>query len=133
MRGRSNSQPAPDCPTLLCLPFCSDKTPAALFFRYNTQLGPPYQVGAAAGPLTALLLRLFSCTCVAVSAVVSLRVALCIGPPNAALSRHSPHASPRQVIIDTNFINFSIRNKIDLVKVCAAWQCRVAVRLLCGC
>ena len=44
---------------------CSDKTPAALFFRYNTQLGPPYQV-----------------------------------------------------IIDTNFINFSIRNKIDLVKVC---------------
>lgn len=40
-----------------------DKTPAALFFRYNTQLGPPYQV-----------------------------------------------------IIDTNFINFSIRNKIDLVK-----------------
>jgi hypothetical protein len=43
---------------------CSDKTPAALFFRYNTQLGPPYQV-----------------------------------------------------IIDTNFINFSIRNKIDLVKV----------------
>lgn len=21
-----------------------DKTPAALFFRYNTQLGPPYQV-----------------------------------------------------------------------------------------
>lgn len=40
-----------------------DKTPAALFFKYNTQLGPPYQV-----------------------------------------------------IIDTNFINFSIRNKIDLVK-----------------
>lgn len=37
----------------------SDKTPAALFFRYNTQLGPPYQV-----------------------------------------------------IIDTNFINFSIRNKV---------------------
>ncbi len=25
---------------------CSDKTPAALFFRYNTQLGPPYQVRA---------------------------------------------------------------------------------------
>lgn len=42
---------------------CSDKTPAALFFRYNTQLGPPYQV-----------------------------------------------------IIDTNFINFSIRNKIDVVE-----------------
>lgn len=40
-----------------------DKTPAALFFRYNTQLGPPYQV-----------------------------------------------------IIDTNFINFSIRNKIDVVE-----------------
>lgn len=40
-----------------------DKTPSALFFRYNTQLGPPYQV-----------------------------------------------------LIDTNFINFSIRNKIDLVK-----------------
>jgi len=31
---------------------------------------------------------------------------------------HSPTpASSRQVIIDTNFINFSIRNKIDLVKV----------------
>jgi len=42
---------------------CRDKTPAALYFKYNTQLGPPYQV-----------------------------------------------------IIDTNFINFSIRNKIDLVK-----------------
>ena len=42
---------------------CSDKTPAALFFRYNTQLGPPYQI-----------------------------------------------------IIDTNFINFSIRNKIDVVE-----------------
>ena len=40
-----------------------DKTPSALFFRYNTQLGPPYRV-----------------------------------------------------LIDTNFINFSIRNKIDLVK-----------------
>jgi U3 small nucleolar RNA-associated protein 24 len=40
-----------------------DKTPAALFFRYNTQLGPPYHV-----------------------------------------------------IVDTNFINFSIKNKIDLVK-----------------
>ena len=44
----------------------SDKTPAALFFRYNTQLGPPYSV-----------------------------------------------------LIDTNFINFSIRNKIDLVKASA--------------
>jgi hypothetical protein len=53
-------------PPPLRLP-CRDKTPAALFFRYNTQLGPPYQV-----------------------------------------------------IIDTNFINFSIRNKIDLVKVCGA-------------
>ncbi|KAK2080714.1 rRNA-processing protein fcf1 [Prototheca wickerhamii] len=40
-----------------------DATPTALFFRYNTQLGPPYQV-----------------------------------------------------LIDTNFINFSIRNKIDLVQ-----------------
>lgn len=42
---------------------CRDKTPSALFFRYNTQLGPPYRV-----------------------------------------------------LIDTNFINFSIRNKIDLLK-----------------
>lgn len=41
---------------------CSDKTPAALFFRYNTQLGPPYQV-----------------------------------------------------LIDTNFINFTIRNKVLLL------------------
>ena len=40
-----------------------DKTPASLFFNYNSQLGPPYRV-----------------------------------------------------IIDTNFINFSIRNKIDLVE-----------------
>eukprot|EP00205_Picochlorum_sp_RCC944_P003285 CAMPEP_0182615428 /NCGR_PEP_ID=MMETSP1330-20130603/34667_1 /TAXON_ID=464278 /ORGANISM="Picochlorum sp., Strain RCC944" /LENGTH=156 /DNA_ID=CAMNT_0024835355 /DNA_START=23 /DNA_END=490 /DNA_ORIENTATION=- len=40
-----------------------DKTPSALFFKYNTQLGPPYRV-----------------------------------------------------LIDTNFINFSIRNKIDLIK-----------------
>lgn len=49
--------------TLSCLYSCSDKTPSALFFRYNTQLGPPYRV-----------------------------------------------------LIDTNFINFSIRNKIDLLK-----------------
>ncbi len=42
---------------------CRDKTPSALFFKYNTQLGPPYRV-----------------------------------------------------LIDTNFINFSIRNKIDLIK-----------------
>ncbi|KAK9825656.1 hypothetical protein WJX81_006162 [Elliptochloris bilobata] len=39
-----------------------EKTPTALFFKYNTQLGPPYQV-----------------------------------------------------LVDTNFINFSIKNKIDLV------------------
>ncbi|CAL8464374.1 g3909 [Coccomyxa elongata] len=39
-----------------------DKTPTALFFKYNTQLGPPYQV-----------------------------------------------------LLDTNFINFTIKNKIDLV------------------
>ncbi len=60
-------------------PGCSlrrDKTPAALFFHYNTQLGPPYNV-----------------------------------------------------IIDTNFINFSIRNKAGLAKtvlVCnvhSALQC----------
>ena len=37
----------------------SDKTPSALFFKHNTQLGPPYQV-----------------------------------------------------LVDTNFINFSIRNKV---------------------
>ncbi|CAK0783557.1 rRNA-processing protein fcf1 [Coccomyxa viridis] len=40
-----------------------EKTPTALFFKYNTQLGPPYQV-----------------------------------------------------LVDTNFINFSIKNKIDLVR-----------------
>lgn len=40
-----------------------EKASSALFFQYNTNLGPPYQV-----------------------------------------------------IIDTNFINFAIRNKIDLVK-----------------
>mmetsp|Transcript_20275 Transcript_20275/g.51326 ORF Transcript_20275/g.51326 Transcript_20275/m.51326 type:complete len:193 (-) Transcript_20275:161-739(-) len=40
-----------------------EKASAALFFKYNTQLGPPYQV-----------------------------------------------------LVDTNFINFSIRNKIDLVR-----------------
>ena len=39
--------------------WCRDKTPSALYFKYNTQLGPPYQV-----------------------------------------------------IVDTNFINFSIRNKV---------------------
>ena len=39
--------------------FCSEKTPTALFFKYNTQLGPPYQV-----------------------------------------------------LVDTNFINFSIKNKV---------------------
>ena len=38
---------------------CSEKTPTALFFKYNTQLGPPYQV-----------------------------------------------------LVDTNFINFSIKNKV---------------------
>lgn len=38
---------------------CRDKVPSALYFKYNTQLGPPYQV-----------------------------------------------------IVDTNFINFSIRNKV---------------------
>lgn len=43
--------------------FHSDKTPSSLFFKYNTQLGPPYQV-----------------------------------------------------IVDTNFINFSIRNKLDVVE-----------------
>jgi U3 small nucleolar RNA-associated protein 24 len=47
----------------ILLPHCRDKTPSALFFKYNTQLGPPYRV-----------------------------------------------------LIDTNFINFSIRNKIDLLK-----------------
>lgn len=38
---------------------CREKVPSALYFKYNTQLGPPYQV-----------------------------------------------------IVDTNFINFSIRNKV---------------------
>ena len=42
-----------------CCCFCSEKTPTALFFKYNTQLGPPYQV-----------------------------------------------------LVDTNFINFSIKNKV---------------------
>ena len=45
------------CMTRWC--FCSEKTPTALFFKYNTQLGPPYQV-----------------------------------------------------LVDTNFINFSIKNKV---------------------
>lgn len=42
-----------------CRCLCSEKTPTALFFKYNTQLGPPYQV-----------------------------------------------------LVDTNFINFSIKNKV---------------------
>jgi hypothetical protein len=44
---------------LECTFFCREKTPTALYFKYNTQLGPPYQV-----------------------------------------------------LVDTNFINFSIRNKV---------------------
>ena len=64
---RAAPRPPHRAPRVHIHTLCSDKTPAALFFRYNTQLGPPYQV-----------------------------------------------------IIDTNFINFSIRNKIDLVKVRAA-------------
>ena len=54
-----------------------DKAPSALFFKYNTQLGPPYRV-----------------------------------------------------LIDTNFINFSIRNKIDLIKGmmdCLYAECTVCV------
>lgn len=47
--------PMPICP---CMPMRSDKASSALFFKYNTQLGPPYQV-----------------------------------------------------LVDTNFINFSIKNK----------------------
>lgn len=47
----------PICP---CMPMRSDKASSALFFKYNTQLGPPYQV-----------------------------------------------------LVDTNFINFSIRNKVS--------------------
>lgn len=54
-----------------------DKASSALFFKYNTQLGPPYQV-----------------------------------------------------LIDTNFINFSIRNKIDLVRGmmdCLYAECRPCI------
>jgi hypothetical protein len=46
---------------------CRDKVPTALYFKYNTQLGPPYQV-----------------------------------------------------LVDTNFINFSIRNKVRCVSLCCA-------------
>lgn len=52
-----------------------EKVSSALFFKYNTQLGPPYQV-----------------------------------------------------LIDTNFINFSIKNKIDLVSCCIR-----AARTCCRC
>ena len=50
------------CSTKIYLKVCRDKTPSALYFKYNTQLGPPYQV-----------------------------------------------------LVDTNFINFSIRNKVSLL------------------
>ena len=48
--------------------FGSEKTPTALFFKYNTQLGPPYQV-----------------------------------------------------LVDTNFINFSIKNKVASQSPCVAF------------
>jgi hypothetical protein len=48
---------------------CREKTPTALFFKYNSQLGPPYQV-----------------------------------------------------LVDTNFINFSIKNKARLSPASALFQ-----------
>ncbi len=56
-----------------------DKTPTALFFKYNTQLGPPYQV-----------------------------------------------------LLDTNFINFTIKNKVMLSLSCFDANCNDASSRACG-
>lgn len=55
-----NSFPAIDTCRVVATATCSEKQSAAMFFKYNTQLGPPYQV-----------------------------------------------------LVDTNFINFSIKNKVS--------------------
>ena len=62
--------------TLCCV--CSEKTSSALFFKYNTQLGPPYQV-----------------------------------------------------LIDTNFINFSIKNKVLPTFGCVH-RCAISISLTKG-
>lgn len=163
----------------LCVPLtaCSDKTPAALFFRYNTQLGPPYQVGAVAsdvrdtcmqvsqttrlpamfrwhpvaaprrpvatahvqsmGPWSCALALLRGSPALLFPAVPFLLPVAAVAPRTGCRSSCTPNLRATglpatdlpaasypipahgclQVIVDTNFINFSIRNKIDLVKV----------------
>lgn len=54
-----------------------EKTPTALFFKYNSQLGPPYQV-----------------------------------------------------LVDTNFINFSIKNKVQHFCFCMALACMPCTRAI---
>lgn len=111
---------------------CSDKTPAALFFRYNTQLGPPYQVRLC--PRRGLQLKLWLPRC----GLLWARLSAADCPLPVLLSTQLNLSSPllqihsRQVLIDTNFINFSIRNKIDLVKV-GMRRCRECSRLLLSC
>lgn len=63
----------------VCLLFCRPQASSALFFQYNTQLGPPYHV-----------------------------------------------------IVDTNFVNFSIKNKLDIIQSmmdCLYAKCKLTVRI----
>lgn len=58
-----------------------NQVPSALFFQYNTQLGPPYQVSYRFLSIFLLFTIIFD-----------------------------------QVLVDTNFINFSIKNKLEIYK-----------------
>lgn len=71
---------------------CREKASSALYFKYNTQLGPPYNV----------------------------LVGQC-HPPNPTLKSQRPPPLTSLfcvvvLLLDTNFINFSIQNKLDLAK-----------------
>lgn len=80
-----------------------EKYNSSLFFKYNTALGPPYQAS--------LQNELESdegeaCPCAEI-----------FSKKKCTRSSLLFSFSSAQVLIDTNFINFSIRNKIDLVTV----------------
>ena len=64
-----------------------NQVPSALFFQYNTQLGPPYQVSYFNLNFLDFMFN-------------------------------SPHQNLKrsQVLVDTNFINFSIKNKLEIYK-----------------
>ena len=93
-------------PRPLCLHFCDlcrEKGSSALYFSYNTQLGPPYHILLGAGPRmetqAPLLLYLAS------------------------------RERPCVLAADTNFINFSIQNKLDVIE--AAMNCLFAKCIPC--